>query len=184
MFTDQVLEYVKTVLPTVTGNYLEIGVYDGQSIGTLGKDFPNKTIFAVDPFIEDGNTSWTSGVKVGNQLNSQRESTYNFIKDKSNVKLFEVTSHDFYASLTDEKIRDYNIQIVFIDGDHHYDHITNDYKLALSLIGSKNGIIIFDDDHIPDVNRSMNEFKTLIGSRINKIIDLKRTAWAYEIKAI
>jgi hypothetical protein len=184
MFTKHILEYVKAILPTVEGNYLEIGVYDGESIGTLGKDFPDKTIFAVDPFIEDGNTSWTSGISIGNRLNSQRESTYNFIKDKSNVKLFEVMSHDFYTSLTDDKIRDYNIQIVFIDGDHHYDHVTNDYKLALSLIGSKSGIIIFDDDYIPDVNRAIDEFKFINGSRIVKILDLTNSSWAYEIKAI
>lgn len=184
MFTKHVLEYVKKVLPTVEGHYLEIGVYNGESIGILGKDFPNKKIFAVDPFIEDGNTSWTSGIKIGNRLNSQRESTYNFIKDKSNVKLFELTSHDFYASLTDENIKDYNIQIVFIDGDHHYDHVTNDYKLALSIIGSKSGIIIFDDDHISDVKRAMDEFKFIARSRIVKILDLGNSSWAYEIKAI
>ena len=184
MFTDHVTSYINNVLSLFDGNYLEIGVYDGQSIATLATNFSNKMIYAIDPFIEDGNTQWHSGVATGNELKSQRDSTYNFIKDATNIKLFEITSKDFYSSLTTENIIDYNIQIVFIDGAHQYDEVVNDYLLALELLNDKNGIIIFDDTHIADVVAGIEKFELHIGLRASHSIDLGRNTCSYEIKAI
>lgn len=184
MFTDNITAYVNNTLPSFDGNYLEIGVYDGKSIATLANNFSNKMIYAIDPFIEDGNTTWHSGVVTGNELKSQRDSTYNFIKDAKNIQLFEMTSKEFYSSLTIENVIDYNIQIVFIDGAHQYDHVVNDYLLALKLLNNKNGIIIFDDTHITDVISGIENFKLHISHMASHYVDLGSNSCSYEIKAI
>ena len=167
-FAIKALEHFTNNLKNYDGNYLEIGVFDGDSIASLGNLYPNKKIYGVDPFIEDGNTSHTTNKSAGEVLINQKESTLNLIKDKSNVTLFEMTSKRFFEELNDKKIKELNINAVFIDGDHHYEHVKNDVELTLTLIGNKKGLVIFDDVSLSDVSKAHNEFEILLGSRIIK----------------
>ncbi len=166
ILSPSILELFKDNLKDYDGNYLEIGVYNGTSIASLGDIYPNKKIYGIDPFIEDGNTSHATNKDAGEVLINQKENTLNQIKDKSNVVLFEMTSKRFVEELNSEKINEMNISAVFIDGDHRYEHSKNDAELALSLIGNKSGIVVFDDPGIPDVFSVINEFEIMLGSRL------------------
>jgi cephalosporin hydroxylase len=165
-FAIKALEYFTNHLKDYDGNYLEIGVFNGDSIASLGDLYPNKKIYGVDPFIEDGNTSHATGKNFGEIIVNQKESTLNLIKDKSNIVLFEMTSKSFFEELNDKKIKELNINAIFIDGDHHYEHVKNDVELTQALIGNKKGLVIFDDTRLEDVQKAMNDFEQALGSRI------------------
>lgn len=183
-FATKALEHFTNNLKDYDGNYLEIGVFNGDSIASLGDIYPNKKIYGVDPFIEDGNTSHATSKGVGEILIHQKESTLNLIKDKSNVVLFEMTSKRFFEELNNKKIKELNINAVFIDGDHHYEHVKNDVELTLDLIGNKKGLVIFDDTRLEDVQKAMNDFEQVLGSRITNKEYIDCCYMLYTIKEI
>ena len=186
IFTPGILEHFTNNMKNYDGNYLEIGVFNGTSIASLSETYPNKKIYGIDPFLEDGCTSHLTNISQGQPLVNQKENTLNQIKDKANIVLFEMTSKSFVETLNSEKIKELNINAVFIDGDHHYEHVKNDYELALSLIGNKSGLIVFDDTHISDVSIACSEFEIIIGSRIiskKSIRDLHSNCAMFTIKA-
>ena len=48
-----------------------------------------------------------------------------------------------------------NVAAVYIDGSHHCEDVIVDIKLAMKLIGTKKGFVVFDDLHIPDVKAAV-----------------------------
>ena len=147
-----------------TGNYLEIGVFNGIGTAVIARAFPELIVYAIDPFIEDGNTVAASGQAPGEIMNAQREAYYS--NAESNQKLFEMTSEQFAAQLTDQQIKTMNIQWVLIDGDHHLPAVTIDYQLAMKLLGNRAGHIVFDDLLVPDVAAAVENFKQEWANRI------------------
>jgi hypothetical protein len=166
MFASDVFRFFSDNLKNTDCNYFEIGVYNGDGCYELSKQYPNKTIFCVDPFIEDGWTNWQTRLEKGKPLLSQRDRALTYFKERSNIKFFEMTSEEFFKNLTDQDTIDYNISYVFIDGDHSYEGASNDYKLAMKLIGNKEGIVVMDDTVIPGVAQAINEFKEMYKDRI------------------
>ena len=63
-------DYIRDFLLTsgFKNNYLEIGVFDGEIISEIAKKFSSKQCYAIDPFIEDGNTSHISGIEANERL--------------------------------------------------------------------------------------------------------------------
>lgn len=156
---DHLYDYVIDKLDTFPGNFLEIGVFNGDGFSGIATKFPNKTCYAIDPFIEDGHTEGVSGISRGNLLVSQKENFLGYVKDLSNVVHFEKTSLDFHNQLNDSQIAEMDISIIVIDGSHHYDDVVNDCELSIKLLSQrKSGLIIFDDLHIEGVRRAYDEF--------------------------
>ena len=48
------LDLARAFLSSSSGNYLEIGIFDGFAIATLAIENPSRCFFGVDPFISDG----------------------------------------------------------------------------------------------------------------------------------
>jgi hypothetical protein len=166
-FGDHFYNFVLDRLTNLPGNYLEIGVFNGDGFALIPNKHTNKMCYAIDPFIEDGHTRHTSGVRSGERMNAQKLSFIEHTADLTNVKLFEETSTSFYTNLTEQLVNDMNISIIVIDGSHHYSDVVNDYKLSLKLLTKQGkGLIIFDDTHVSDVLKAYNEFldenKTII----------------------
>jgi hypothetical protein len=141
-------------------NYLEIGIFNGDSVANLARAFPARTIFGIDPFIEDGATVAHTGVKETEFMPTQHENTMNNIAGLNNIVLFEIMSSEFSNMLTDEMIVDMNVAWVLIDGSHHYADVVNDVDLAMRLIGNRSGGVVFDDVNLPGVGQAYNEFLT------------------------
>ena len=59
-----ILTIICTFLQNNGGNYLEIGVYDGQTLCHVAHQNPSKTIYGIDPFISDGNTGQIRGISL------------------------------------------------------------------------------------------------------------------------
>lgn len=159
-------------LNSTPGNYLEIGVYNGDGCFELANRFKDKKIFCIDPFLEDGYTTHISGVKKGNTLINQRTKALEFFSQCENINFFETTSLDFFNKLTDADVELYNIDSVFIDGDHSHEGASIDYKLAMTVIGNKAGVIVFDDTNLPGVISAINNFKIEYSSRIESLNEL------------
>ena len=157
---DHLYDYVHSKLDHYSGNYLEIGVFNGDGFAGVAKKFSNKICYAVDPFIEDGHTEGTSGISKGHALQSQEENFINNTKNLSNVIHYKMTSVDFNNQLEDSQITTMNISIIVIDGSHHYVDVINDCKLSVKLLShNKSGIIIFDDLHVQGVKQAYDEFR-------------------------
>lgn len=164
---EHLYDYISEHLSNYRGNYFEIGVYNGDGFARIASRYANKHCYAIDPFIEDGYTSPTSSVDRGNRLNKQKESFLNATNGLQNITHYEITSVEFFHNLTDSQIDEMNISVILIDGSHHYDDVVNDYKLSVKLLEKqKNGIVIFDDLHVPDVNKAYLEFANLYAKNI------------------
>jgi hypothetical protein len=181
MFCHALYNHHKQSLAHYSGNYLEIGVYNGDAIAQLAREYPNKTIIGIDPFIEDGYTTWTSGVEQGLTLNTQRTNTLANINGLSNVEFHEMTSRQYYDNLTDNQVNTSNVSCIMIDGDHHYDNVKIDMLIALRLIGDKAGEVSFDDVNGTEVIQVIKEFEALIASRITSKKDTGYNSLIYTL---
>ena len=155
------------------GNYLEIGVFDGSGICEIARRFPDKTIYAIDPFIEDGYTIPQSNMPTGGKLLDQR---YAFLKNAtplSNIVYFEMPSFYFLEKLRSEPemIDKMNISAVFVDGSHHYHDVIVDCEIA-DMVLKQEGCIVFDDcGWIEGVNKAIAVFKEQYKHRIKSVIN-------------
>jgi hypothetical protein len=158
-------------LNNFSGNYLEIGVFNGDSIKGIAERYPNKTITGIDPFIEDGYTSHTTNVSRGEYASEQHKNTIQNIDGLSNVLLNVMTSKKFFEELTDDVVKEMNVSIVLIDGSHWVEDVLLDCELAMKLIGDKPGVVVFDDVGLPDVDTAYYKFlddhKDIIGKKFS-----------------
>lgn len=159
------LEFFEKELPNHTGNYLEIGVYDGLVISTLAQKFPDRQFYGVDPFIEDGYTSGhNGGIQPGQPLTKQKENAISNLVSCQNAKLFVMPSIEFRET-TDVSTMD--ICAVLIDGNHHAPHVDNDFRLAIKAL-TQGGIMYVDDLYLSDVTQACLDFFAREFTRIER----------------
>ena len=142
-------DVIESNMALCSGNFLEIGTFNGAGAARVADKFPDRIIYVVDPFIEDGHTGGTKG----DILTQQRYNAQANFKGKDNIKLYDMTSLKFKDHHLDE-IQD--ICIVFIDGSHHYDDVTVDFEIARKVLPN-GGLALVDDLHISDVVQALNE---------------------------
>jgi hypothetical protein len=137
--------------------YFEIGSYDGEGITMLGSRYPEKFFYSLDPFIEDGHTAAVTGVQKGGKLSGIRETFLARIKDRENIVHFDMTDNEFIEGKVYDLI---SPDVMFIDGDHSYEHVALDLRIA-EILASKNPLWVIMDDtvNIEGVVRALNEFK-------------------------
>jgi hypothetical protein len=157
-------------LRELEGNYLEIGTFNGTGAAGIARQYPNRTIYVVDPFIEDGNTVDESKTTRGNKMPTQKSNALQNFGPLSNVVLFEQTSDDFAKQTTDDTLAGMNVRWVLIDGSHHFEDVVVDYNLAMRLLGNRSGIIVFDDLRVFDVANAYNQFQTEFGYRVQEFV--------------
>ena len=172
MFCQPGYDFFQTQLTTSAHNYLEIGVFNGDSVAGIARNHLDKSIYGIDPFIEDGCTTHYTQQPRGHSIDTQRTRTYNDIEQLTNVILHEVTSKEFSNNLTDQLVKDMNVGWVLIDGSHHYEDVAIDVKLAMRLIGNKTGGIVFDDLNLDGPKQAHAEFLTQYQQQISGTKDL------------
>ena len=154
-------------------NVLEIGAFNGGGTKELASGFPNTWIYVIDPFVEDGCTKHITEVETGEMMETQYANFFRNVSGLSNVLLFNQTSVDFAKDRKepdDSLIEALSIGWVIIDGAHDYENVTNDYELAMTMIGDKpNCGIIFDDLDLQDVGRAYQEFWEKYKDKISHI---------------
>ncbi len=156
--------YLCGQLQNVDGNYLEIGVYEGDALRFLARQFPLKTFYGVDPFISDPDTIGHHGVPVGERLELQRVIAHENFFGIENIIFFEQTSASFAADMTDAELEAMNISIIYVDGRHTYSDTLNDLILGARCL--KHGGLIYVDDHTIETVEAMNKFRSDYKDRI------------------
>lgn len=160
--------FIHDSLPELSGDYFEIGVFNGAGFAEVARKNPDKICYAVDPFIEDGHTVNASQVSTGDKMLTQKQNFETNTAGLINVVLHETTSKEFLATLTEDNMPK-NIGMIVIDGDHHYEHVVIDFELAMKLIGNRRGTIVVDDTDVSGVMQAYTEFVKANDGRI--IID-------------
>jgi len=173
---------VQSYLDNNPVNYLEIGVFNGAGFGRIARNNLNINCIGIDPFIEDGWTSAGSNVDIGQSMPIQYQYAHENIQGLSNAHLHIETSYKFFENLTRDYIESAKIGVVLIDGAHNYDCVVNDFKLAMSVIDNKQGLIVVDDLHIHGVSQAYEEFKNG-NQRIDSIESISNTAVSIFIKS-
>lgn len=130
--------------------FLEIGTHRGMTTRTLAEKFPSMSITTVDP---------------GDQIPPDRRpknQTAEYLpahevgilcRGKPNVRLIlnEFARHPW----NDEKF-----EMIFIDGDHSFEAVLQDSKLALELV-TKPGVIIWHDvKNVKEVDLALQQLAT------------------------
>jgi tRNA G46 methylase TrmB len=95
MFCKPGFDFLVHALYTIPSNYLEIGVFNSDSIANIATIYPSKKIYGIDPFIEDGYTSHVTDVNRGELLSQQKQNTLNNIKDLQNVEGVKMAQNEF-----------------------------------------------------------------------------------------
>lgn len=161
-----VYDITKREFSKFNGNYFEIGIFNGQGTAEIANLFPERTIYALDPFIEDGYTLDNSLVSQGENMETQRQAAYRNLGPYANVTIIEMLSSEFAKHLMAEDIIKFNVSWVVIDGSHHYEDVIVDAEMAKLLIDTKQGAIVFDDLQHEGVMQAYEEFKAKYAFRI------------------
>jgi hypothetical protein len=177
ILSEHVYTATKAAYPAFDGNYLEIGIFNGIGTADIARTFPDRKIFAVDPFIEDGYTTGASDLERGQSLVSHKETAFSHLMPLGNVIIAPMTSKEFDNHLTAQDILEYNISWVVIDGSHHYEDVRLDAELAKRLIDSKRGAVVFDDLQHSGVMQAYEEFIERYSYRITQHFRLDDNQW-------
>lgn len=131
---------LKCNLEKFEGNHLEIGAFDGEGIRFLASEFPNRHFYVIDPFIEDGHTSWISKKNRGESMQHIREIALQNM-NLPNITHYDMTTEQFIKS----NIKLDNVESVMIDGSHNYEDVIIDIEFSLNLLKGTSGLIMMDD---------------------------------------
>ncbi len=155
-------------IPKYPGNYLEIGVYEGDMLKDFATRWPEKTFYGIDPFISDKDTMGHTGVPIGERMTMQHAAARNNFHGIKNIKFFLQTSKSFMEEQNDYDLDWMTVRVVYVDGSHTYDDTLNDLHLAARLIHGT-GLIYVDDFELPDVIMATQDFIGLNSKRIEEV---------------
>lgn len=135
-------------------NYLEIGVHNGSSMSYVLQSKKIIKCIGIDPF-ED---LVTKDPNMKHYLNSDKINIKNTLENinknnkfNADIKILKKLS----ADIIDEDI-DMEIDLLFIDGDHSYQSVLNDFNKFIKFVKS-GGFIVFDDLHQEGPNKVFTE---------------------------
>jgi len=137
-------------------NYLEIGVHNGTSMSYMVVNNKNINAIGVDLF-EDTISRY-------NHDNLQYNRTLKNIKkhnDGANITLIKGNSFlEKTIQKVDSTLNEDQVDLLFIDGDHSYKGISNDFNNYTKFVKT-GGLIVIDDynSQYPDIIRFCNEIE-------------------------
>lgn len=133
--------------------YLEIGVCEGRTISTMCKLFEALEI-----------DYKAIGIDIENGFFNQEEWLINTLPFKDKITLNLKGSPEALKEIPNE-----TIDLIFIDGNHSYNNVINDFKEADRII-KQGGIIMFHDSDIQCQGKDINEYQ-INGIEIRKALE-------------
>ena len=132
-------------------SFLEIGTHKGYTTRNIKRKFPHLSITTIDP-----------GDKV--PLNDRPPNQHTEYLPQSEIGCLLGDYPDIRIlkdRFEDINFSGKNFDFIFIDGNHNYDHVIKDTRLALELI-NKGGIIVWHDfNNVKAVNDAVATFATI-----------------------
>ncbi len=149
---DEILNFIRSYSKFNPKIILEIGTYDGGTLFFLSKFAnPNATIITMDlPFIRDGVGYTPARIPFYKSLKTKKQKIF-FLRENS---------HSAIAKEKVEKIlKNRKIDVLFIDGDHSYKGVKQDFEIFSPLVKT-GGMIAFHDiiEHPPDSICKVSDF--------------------------
>lgn len=133
--------------------YVEIGSFYGHSASVIASVFDNKKIICIDIFnnsyfksVGRKETDWNcppKNYKIIAEKSINKCNNNNEVHYIEGLSCSEKTINKLNKILNNDKI-----DLSFIDGDHTYQSVINDFEKYFPLVKNK-GFIIFDDYHQP-----------------------------------
>lgn len=147
-------------------NILEIGVWRGDTAGEMLRWSKNKEVMyhGVDLF-DSPEIDSTSFIAAFGEAPSSLEGVATLLRQTSpNIKLYQGYSRDAFKQVAAQDVK---FDLIFIDGDHTYETVKEDFELYSTLLAD-DGVIFFDDytDETYGVKKLVNEL------RVNPLYDI------------
>ncbi len=137
-------------------NYLEIGVHNGASMSYVVSNDKNiKKCIGIDLFEN------TFGHYKKDKI-TQKNTLSNIEKNNKNNELFLIKGNSRDAITKNQLVKKLNnqkIDLLFIDGDHTYEGVKNDFIIYEDIVNI-NGYIVLDDycQKYPGIIQFVNEY--------------------------
>jgi len=144
----------------ITGDLLEIGVYQGKSAILLGLHLQDiEKLHVCDIF--DNQTDEANEKEI--KKSYPQFSLSMFLKNYTNVISTPPNVYSCASSELAKLLPDADFRFIHIDGSHLYQHVSQDLALAATLLASGQGIVVVDDfraEHAIGVSCAMWEIIT------------------------
>jgi hypothetical protein len=112
----------------------EIGVLNGETSAFFLNEFPNLTLLGIDPIIPDSmEASLIGSVEIIEKNISNNKDRWQFYMD--------------YSYRVHSLFQDEHFDFIFIDGDHTYDAVSQDFELYLPKV-KKGGLVFMHDSRM------------------------------------
>lgn len=145
------LEIIKSLGDNITG--CEVGVWQAENLCQILEKCDNiSKMYAIDQY--KAYTDWCSEITEDVILNSKAIASNNLasIEQSSKVVFLELSSNDAAANIPDAEL-----DFIFIDADHSYEHAYNDFCNFYSKV-KHNGIFAGHDYSLTGVNKALSQF--------------------------
>ena len=149
------IKVLSDILEIEIKSMAEIGVYWGKHAMVLRKFFPKAQLYLIDPWQLSENYIEKGGTVCSEQkhMTAAKNLVLDIFSQDKNAHVICATSED------GSKRVDGPLDLVFIDGDHSYEHVKQDIELWLPKL-RKGGILAGHDyghPDLPDVKRAVDE---------------------------
>lgn len=135
--------WLHRLVGSVSGDYLEIGSFDGIVATEIAESFPGKEIHCVDLF-QDAHATQGGHRAVFEANVAARQAR--------NVRIFAGDSRSVVPSLS----RRYGV--ILVDGDHAYATVLADLRNSWDKLSDEGFLVFHDYGQVADVTRAVKEF--------------------------
>ena len=134
---------LRRLLNAVSGNYLEIGSFDGIVATEIAEEFQEKEIHCVDLF-QDAHA--TQG---GHRATFEANIAAHRVR---NVRIFEGDSRSVVPALAP------GYGVILVDGDHAYATVRDNLENAWAKLSDRGMLVFHDYGQVAEVTRAVNDF--------------------------
>ena len=145
---DQLIELVETNKPGVV---VEIGTWDGGRAIEMAKANPDMSYIGFDLF--ERGSEYSDLMEKNVKPHFSAKQVMDRFKDFGlNAEIVRGNTNDTFSEWADNNPD--SVDMVYIDGGHSVETITNDFNNALKCL-KKGGFIVFDDyyEEVPNIDR-------------------------------